>query len=340
MKGLVKYNFGPANMEIREMPIPEIGPGQVRVEINTAGICGTDVHIYKDEYPYQPPVIMGHEFSGIVDQVSETKKINLGDKVTGIPTTIVCGTCRYCLLGQLSLCNKRQSIGSGIHGVFTKYVVLPEWAVRQIPNNINLREAALSEPLCCCVKAVAIRTSISSGDIVVVTGPGPIGLLTTQIAKSEGAYVILTGISADKKRLELGSIWADEVVNSDEVDILEPVKDRTNGYGVDWVYECSGSPVATTLSINLVKKQGTIMQIGLHGNSFDFDFLEAELKEITIKTSFAGSLDAWDRTMILLDQGKIDLAPLVSDVFTLTEWEKAFEKIFKKEGIKIMLEPN
>ena len=112
------------------------------------------------------------------------------------------------------------------------------------------------------------------------------------------------------------------------------------GYGVDWVYECSGSPVATTLSINLVKKQGTIMQIGLHGNSFDFDFLEAELKEITIKTSFAGSLDAWDRTMILLDQGKIDLAPLVSDVFTMTEWEKAFEKIFKKEGIKIMLEPN
>ncbi|MDE0001861.1 MAG: alcohol dehydrogenase catalytic domain-containing protein, partial [Rhodospirillaceae bacterium] len=123
MKGLVKYDHGPVNMEVRDMPVPEPDSGEVRVEIRAAGICGTDIHIYKDEYPYKPPVIMGHEFSGIVDEVADTEEYRPGDAVTGIPTTVVCGVCRYCVAGQHSLCDSRLSIGSGVHGVFTKYVV-------------------------------------------------------------------------------------------------------------------------------------------------------------------------------------------------------------------------
>ncbi len=339
MKGLVKYDHGPANMEVREMPVPELKSGDVRVEIRAAGICGTDIHIYKDEYPYNPPVIMGHEFSGIVDEVAGTDEYRPGDAVTGIPTTVVCGVCRYCAAGQHSLCDSRQSIGSGVHGVFTKYVVLPSWAVRRIPDHVDLTIGALSEPLCCCVKAVSIRTSVSAGDVAVVTGPGPIGMLTTQVAKAEGAHVILTGTSADAERLELGARWADETVNIDSADLLKIVLDRTQGYGADVVYECSGSAAATRSAIDLVRKQGTIMQIGLHGSPFEVDFFPAELKEITIKTSFAGSLDAWDRTMVLLDQRKIDLAPIVSDVVPLTEWETAFRRLLDKEGMKILFKP-
>ncbi len=339
MKGLVKYDRGPIKMEVRDMPVPDLGPGDVRVEIRAAGICGTDIHIYKDEYPYNPPVIMGHEFSGIVDEVAGTDEYRPGDAVTGIPTTVVCGVCRYCAAGQHSLCDTRQSIGSGVHGVFTKFVVMPAWAVRRIPDHVDLTTGALSEPLCCCVKAVSIRTSVAAGDVAVVTGPGPIGMLTTQVAKAEGAYVILTGTSADAERLELGATWADETVNIDQADLLEIVRDRTQGYGADVVYECSGSAAATRSAIDLVRKQGTIMQIGLHGSPFEVDFFPAELKEITIKTSFAGSLDAWDRTMVLLDQRKIELAPIVSDVVPLTEWETAFRRLLDKEGMKILFKP-
>lgn len=339
MKSLVKYDHGPVNMEVREMPVPTLGLGDVRVEIKAAGICGTDIHIYKDEYPYNPPVIMGHEFSGIVDEVLGSDKYKTGDRVTGIPTTIVCGSCRYCNLGQHSLCGKRRSIGSGVHGVFTKYVVLPEWAVRPIPPHIDLTLGALSEPLCCCVKAVSIRTSVSAGDVVVVTGPGPIGLLTTQLAKIEGAYVILVGTSADTKRLELGAKWADETFNINTVNLSEIISDRTEGYGADIIFECSGSPAATKSAIELVKAQGTIMQIGLHGMPFEVDLFQAELKEITIKTSFAGSIDAWDRTMVLLGQEKIELSPIISDVVPLTDWEYAFRRLLDRKGMKILFEP-
>ena len=339
MKGLVKYDHGPVNMEVRELPVPELKSGEVRVEIRAAGICGTDIHIYKDEYPYNPPVIMGHEFSGIVDEVADTDEYRPGDAVTGIPTTVVCGVCRYCTAGQHSLCDSRLSIGSGVHGVFTNYVVMPAWALRRIPEHLDLTIGALSEPLCCCVKAVSIRTSVTAGDVAVVTGPGPIGMLTTQVAKAEGAYVILTGTSEDRERLELGAHWADETVNIDEVDLLGLVRDRTQGYGADVIYECSGSAAATRSAIELVRKQGTIMQIGLHGAPFELDFFPAELKEIDIRTSFAGSLDAWDRTMVMLDQRRIELEPIVSDVVPLTEWENAFRRLLNKEGMKILFEP-
>ncbi len=339
MKGLVKYDRGPVNMEVRDMPVPDPRAGEVRVEIRAAGICGTDIHIYKDEYPYNPPVIMGHEFAGVVDEAAGTDAFQPGDAVTGIPTTVVCGACRYCAAGQHSLCDSRLSIGSGVHGVFTKYVILPAWAVRRIPDHLDLATGALSEPLCCCVKAVSIRTSVAAGDVAVVTGPGPIGLLTTQVAKAEGAYVILTGTSADAERLELGARWADETVNIEETDLLEIVLDRTGTYGADVVYECSGSAAATRSAIDLVRKQGTIMQIGLHGGPFEVDFFSAELKEIEIKTSFAGSLDAWDRTMALLDRGKIELMPIVSDILPLTEWETAFRRLLDRQGMKILFEP-
>ena len=204
---------------------------------------------------------------------------------------------------------------------------------------MNFAEGALSEPLCCCVKAVSIRTSVTAGDVVVVMGPGPIGMLTTQLAKVEGAYVILLGTSADSKRLELGAKWADEIFNIDSLDVGEMIRDRTGGYGADIIFECSGSAVATRSAIELVRKQGTIMQIGLHGGPFELDLLQAELKEVTINTSFAGSIDAWNRTMVLLDQKQIELDPIISDIVPLNEWEAAFRNLLDQKGMKILFEP-
>lgn len=339
MKGVVKYARGSGRTEVREMPTPDLKPGHAKIAIEVAGICGTDLHIYAGEYPSNPPVIIGHEFAGTIVDIDDTDEYQVGDVVTGIPTTIVCGECRYCSAGQLSLCDQRLSIGSGVHGTYTKYLVVPTWSLRKIPEHIDMHSGALSEPLCCCVKAVSMLTTVKAGDIVVVTGPGPIGLLTAQIARLEGAYVILTGTSVDEQRLRVGAQWADHTVNIEKANLKDMVYELTDGYGADIIFECSGSAAATRSAIDLVRKQGTIMQIGLHGSPFEIDFFPAELKEITIKTSFAGSIQAWDRTMTLLQQKKIELAPLISDVLPLTEWKTAFDRLDRKEGMKILLEP-
>ena len=339
MRGVVKYASGPQNVEVREMPSPELKPGHAKIAIEVAGICGTDLHIYAGEYPSNPPVIIGHEFAGKIVDIDGTDEFQIGDAVTGIPTTIVCGECQYCRAGQLSLCDQRLSIGSGVHGTYTKYLVVPTWSLRKIPAHIDMLSGALSEPLCCCVKGVSMITTVKAGDVVVVTGPGPIGLLTAQVARLEGAYVILTGTSVDEERLNVGAQWADQIINIENTDLKKVVQDVTNGYGADIIVECSGSAPATRSAIDLVRKQGTIMQIGLHGSPFEIDFFSAELKEITIKTTFAGSIPAWDRTMTLLEQKKIDLAPIISDVLPLTDWKTAFDRLDRKEGMKILLSP-
>lgn len=182
-------------------------------------------------------------------------------------------------------------------------------------------------------------TKVAAGDIVVVTGPGPIGLLTAQVAHAEGAYVILAGTSIDEDRMALGAQWVDETVNIETDDLKGLVNDLTEGNGADTVLECSGAAAATRSAIDLLRKEGTLMQIGLHGGPFEIDLLKAELKEISIRTSFAGSIQSWDRTMALLRQKKIDLAPLVSDVLPITEWQTAFDRFERKQDMKILLSP-
>lgn len=336
MKGLVKYALGPGNLAVWDVPEPEMKPGHVKIAIEAAGICGTDLHIYLAEYPCLAPVVLGHEIAGKIVDADGADGLNIGDAVTAIPTVIICGSCRYCQEGQLSLCAKRLSFGSGIQGGFTNYLVVPAWSVRKLPAHIDCLSGAMSEPLSCCVKAVSILTRVTAGDVVVVTGPGPIGLLTAQVARAEGAYVILTGTSVDHERLMLGARWSDRTVNIEEEDLDAVVKDHTNGQGADIVLECSGSAAATRSGIDLLRKEGVMTQIGLHSKPFEIDFFKAELKEITIKTSFAGSLQSWDKTMALLQQGKIELAPIISDVVPISDWQNAFDRLMRKEGMKIL----
>jgi L-iditol 2-dehydrogenase len=151
--------------------------------------------------------------------------------------------------------------------------------------------------------------------------------------------VILTGTSIDRERLAVGARWADRTVSVETDDLDGLVKELTNGQGADIVFECSGAAAATRSGLDLLRKEGTLTQIGLHGRPFEVDFFKAELKELTIRTSFAGSLQSWDRTIALMEQRKVDLAPIVSDVLPITEWQTAFDRLFRKEGLKILLKP-
>ena len=340
MKALVKYAKGFGNVGLRDMPEPTPGHGKVKVEIEYAGICGTDIHIYRDKYPSCPPVILGHEWSGrVVELGPGVDSVKLGDRVTSIPAEVTCGKCRYCLAGHIYQCKDRLSFGSGVHGAFARYGIVSANRIRLLPDNVSFKAGALTEPLACCVKAVSL-THIAAGDVVVLSGPGPIGLMTAQLAKLEGATVVLTGTSADKQRLEIGKqLGADLTLNVDQDDVDAIVRDLTHGYGADVILECSGAPAATRSGFQLVRREGKFTQIGLHEEPFQFDFLQILLKEVNVVASFATVFENWDRTLLLMGQQKVNLEAMVSDVLPLTDWETAWKRIEAREGLKILLTP-
>ena len=184
MKALVKTKSGVGNVELREMPKPKVKEGQVLIEVSAVGLCGTDIHIFYDEFANNPPVILGHEVSGAI---AETGKgvigIELGERVTAETYFETCGLCYYCRNGKENLCTHRLSIGSRVNGGMAKYVVVPARNIHRLPKNVDYTEGAMTEPLACVVHSTLDMTKISPDDIVVVSGPGPIGLLTVQVAK-------------------------------------------------------------------------------------------------------------------------------------------------------------
>ena len=187
MKALVKYASGKGNVGIREMPEPTPNPGEVKVEVKFCGICGTDIHIYYDHYKSNPPVILGHEWSGEVVEVgANVRNVKVGDELQVYHQVTHVGDVDIVCEGETALCNDRLSYGIGCNGAFAKYAVFAEKNIQRLPDNVKFRIGALTEPLAVCVKAVILVTGISAGEVVFITGPGPIGLLATQLAKVEG----------------------------------------------------------------------------------------------------------------------------------------------------------
>jgi len=341
MKGLVKFAPGVGNVQIRDIPEPVTGPTQVKIAVKAAGICGTDIHIYDDEYPSRPPVVLGHECTGQVVEIgSDVTEIGIGDRVTAHPFAVTCGRCRFCRQGELSYCRERLSFGSGVDGAFASYLVIPASIVRHLPENIDFDCGALTEPLASCVKAVNESTAIQAGDVVLVTGPGPIGLLASQLAKAQGATVITVGTAVDDRRLKLAqTLGVDYTFQVETDDISLAVDELTNGEGVDVVLECAGAPAAIRMGLQWVRKRGQITQIGLFGKPFELDYEQIALKGIRVAGSFGSSVSAWDRALTLLRTGMIQVAPLISTVLPLTEWEQGFSRMRQKEGLKVLLHP-
>lgn len=341
MKAVVKFATGSGNVELRDVPEPRVGPKQVKIEIKAAGICGTDIHIYKGEYDCRPPVILGHEFSGIIVETGkEVSDFCVGEPVTAEPFAVVCGTCLYCRTGNPNLCPKRLSAGSGVDGGMTKYCVMPAERVHRLPKNLGFYEGALIEPLACCVHSVNELTEISPGDVVVIMGPGVIGLLCLQLAKTSGGTTILLGTAGDEERLNLGlTLGADYAVNIESQDVRKLISELTNGLGADVVIECSGSAAAVRAGLNLVRKGGKYTQVGLLGKPVSLDFEQIAFKEIKVMGGFGSRWTSWERAITLLSQGRIQISPLISAILPISQWEEGFSRFERREGVKILLTP-
>ena len=343
MKAVVKYAHGSGNVELRDVPEPFPGPDEVKIEVKASGICGSDIHIYHGDIklPVRPPVIMGHEFSGVIAEVgSSVSKFNPGERVTSETSAYVCGSCIPCRTGNYNVCAEKRLIGYWFNGAFARYCVVPSRLVHRLPENVSFLSGALCEPLACCVNGVLEKTVISPGDVVVIAGPGTIGLLSLQLVKAKGGFVILCGMRVDKKRLDIGrKLGADVTVNIQKQDPWEVVSKSTDGAGADVFIECSGSPSGVRMGFQLVRRGGRYTQIGLTGRAFELDFDTVAYKELTVKGSLGQRWISWRRGLKLLEKGLIKIEPLVSDVLPLSEWMMGFKKMERREGLKIILEP-
>ena len=179
MQAVMKVAHGEGQVALRDVDEPVVGRGQVLLEVGAAGICGTDLHIYHDEFATQPPVVMGHEVAGTVVAVGdEVDAPTVGARVTTETYFSTCGACRHCQRGATNLCTQRRSIGSAVNGGFARYLVVPAHNIHLLPEDVSLEAGALTEPLACVAHGVLTRPTVRPGELAVVAGPGSIGLLT------------------------------------------------------------------------------------------------------------------------------------------------------------------
>lgn len=279
MKALVKTGKGKGLIEFRDVPEPVMGDGEVLIDVRACGICGTDLHIYHDEFPYWPPVILGHEFSGVISALGRNVKgWAVGDRVVGEPHTMACGTCYFCRTGNRQVCSEKRSPGWGIDGAFAPQMRFPEPSLlHRIPDSLSFEAAALVEPLANVVTDVVLTQAVMSGDVAAVTGPGPIGIMAALTAKYAGAAsVIIIGTNEDEElRLSLCRTLPaiDHVINIQKNDLDRCVAEVTGGRGVDVFIEASGAAEAIHAGARLVRKLGTVTAIGLTGKTkIDFPY--------------------------------------------------------------------
>jgi len=343
MLAVRKVARGVGNIEVLDVPEPHAGPEQVVIEVDSAGICGTDLHIYFDEFETSPPVTMGHEVSGrIVELGSHVAGWKVGDRVTTETYFYTCGHCLNCRRGRRNLCLKRRSIGSKEDGAFAAYLATPACNLHQVPDGLDLQSAALTEPLACTVHGVLETAGVRAGDNVVITGPGPIGLLALQLVKIAGARVLILGTNQDAERLKLArQLGADGVINVQQVDnVVESVQDLFSTDGADLVIECSGAAAAAKTLTDVARRGGRFCQMGLYGKPIIFDQDAVCYKELVVSGTNASVTAAWARALRLLAQGQIDAHKLISHRFALGDWNKALEIVKNKEGMKVILKPN
>lgn len=341
MKALVKTELGFGNLEVQEKPEPSPGADQVKIEVKYAGICGSDIHTYEGHYKVATPVTLGHEFSGEVVEVGENvTEFKVGDRVTSETTFYICGECEYCKTQDYNLCNHRKGLGSQQDGGFTKYLIARKESVHHLPENVDYQSAAMTEPLACTHHAVA-KTEINKGDLVVVIGPGPIGLLAAQVAKSYGATVIITGLTNDKVRLDKAiEVGIDYTVNTQEQDLKAFVNELTNGYGADVVLECSGAVPAAKQGLDILRKKGQYAQVGLFANpEIQFDLEKIIQKEIRVVGSRSQKPADWEPSLALMNEGKVNAKALVTHIYDITKWDEAYQAIKSGEAIKVLLTP-
>ena len=342
MRALVKYGRQDGDVAIREVPEPDCGPGQVIIEVKAAGVCGSDLHMWRENHSWaiKQPLTLGHEFCGVVTEVGkDVSGFTAGDRVTCETAAEVCGQCVYCLSGNYNLCPQRLGYGALADGAFTRYVAARPQILHHVPENVPFEHAALTEPGCVAYNALVEKTVMKPGDLVVIQGPGPIGIMALQMARLRGAGTIIAlGTDVDAHRLEVAAeLGADYTLNVQREDPAALVRSLGDGFGADLVVDCTGVSVALKQSMELVRPNGRITKIGWGPQPLDFSLDPLVGKAVTLQGTFSHTYTTWERVLSLLSTGQINLEPVIGGIYALDDWEEAFRRMEEGANVKSVL---
>lgn len=344
---------GRNDIRIDDVPEPAVRPGTVKIQVAWCGICGTDLHEYLEGPIFVPapghlhplsgeeaPVTMGHEFSGTIVDVGEgVQALSVGDNVVVEPY-FVCDECPPCKAGNYHLCTKMGFIGlSGGGGGLGGMVVVDTRWVHKV-GNIPLDQAALIEPLSVAHHAVA-RSGAKPGDVALVGGSGPIGLLTAAVLKSQGVTTVISELSAARKDKAISSGVADYVIDPGQEDLQARLLELTDGVGADVAFECAGVNAVLDTLLTAVKPAGVVVNVSIWGRPATVDMQKIVLKEIDLRGTIAYVRDHAE-AIKLVQEGKVDLEPFITARIALEDLvEQGFNTLIHHNdtAVKILVHP-
>ena len=342
MKAIVKATPAPG-AEIRDVPVPAAGSGEILLRVKRAGVCGTDLHIWSwdrwSQGRVKPPVTLGHEFVGeVVELGPGVTNVRLGDFVS-CESHVVCQTCLSCRTGNGHVCENTRILGVDINGGFAEYVAVPAVNAWHIPPGIPIEVAAVMEP---CGNAV--HTAFAgplSGCNIAVTGCGPIGLFAIGVARAAGAARVFAS-DVSPYRLELARrMQADAVIDVSEESFVDRVRVLTDGRGLDGVLEMSGNPVAMRDGLAALRMGGRMSMLGLPTEPFELDWNRLVIfKGVTLHGIIGRRMyDTWYQMDQLMGSGRLDIRPAITHVMPMEKFDEAIALLREGRAGKVVLVP-
>lgn len=337
MKAAVWY--GNKTIKIEDRPHPKIGDNEVLIRVKAVSVCGSDLHAYIGQSKRRtPPLVLGHEFSGEVAKVGgNATAVVKGDRVVLEPL-ISCGECEPCKRGKNNICENMRLIGMHYDGAFAEYVSVPANNCHLLSETVSFEDSALTEPLAVAIHAANI-TPIKTHDTIVVIGSGAIGLMMVQVAKLRGAKKIIV-VGNHDYQLELSkTLGADEVINAKREDLVQTIiADRLV---VDAVFEVVGRQKTMQQAITIVKRGGVVTMIGMLESAMDLDLLDLTVRELTIRGSYGYTSGEFNQALKMIVKKDVQIAPIITHVFSLNEIVKGFEVLAHKNEnvIKVIIKP-
>ncbi len=344
MIGLVNYAKDPGSVELREIPVPQIGEEDVLLKVEAVGVCGSDLHQYHGTNGWRVnyPVVLGHEFAGVVERLGgRVYGFKEGDRVVSETAAVLPRDSALIRRGLYNLDPGRLGFGYGVDGAMASFVKVPARCLHHVPSALAVEKAALTEPCCVAYNAVCVNSHIRPGQSVAVIGPGPIGLLCAAMAKLAGAgHLVVIGVPADAKRLDVAEqMGADTVLGAHGEDVPAWVKGFGDGYGMDLVIDAAGVSASLKLALEIVRPAGQITKVGWGPQPLGFSLDPLVQKAVTLQGSFSHNWPVWEEVLSLLAAGRIDLAPMLNQVAPLAEWQDSFEAMHSGKIVKGVLKP-
>lgn len=337
-QAVVNYAPEKHRVELRRVPEPVIGEADVLLEVRAVGVCGSDLHQWTADHswPVNYPVVLGHEFSGVVREVgAAVQGWRAGDRVVSETAAVIDADSPMTREGRYNLDPSRKGFGYGVDGAMARRVRVPARCLHHIPEGLAFEKAALTEPCCVAYSAAVANADIKPGDRIVVFGPGPIGLLCAAMARLRGAIVAVVGLKQDATRLAVAEYYGCTPVIEDAT----PWARQGDGLGADGAIDAAGVSATLQQALALVRPNGWISKVGWGPQPLNFSLDPLVQKNIRLQGSFSHNWPIWERVLRLLNEGLLDIDPIIGGTWPLDDWHEAFETMHSGQIVKAVITP-